>query len=410
MKTDLDRLMEERGLDALVVEGPDGYDAANPDFNYFVKGEHVNGIVIKKRGEAALLIHHPWERLQAEATGLELVSSERWNRREIARDFDNRLDTMAELWRRMLRDLAVGGRVGWYGTVHSGRSHALLTRLAATAPGLEIVGEFEHDLLSTARMTKDAGEIETLRRVGRETCAVVQAVTDYLRAGRASDGRLVSAEGAPVTIGDVKRLIRRELAERGMEAPVGIIFSQGRDTALPHAEGDDAEQLRLGEPLSLDLAPREHNGYFHDMTRTFALGHASDELQRIYNEVREALELAVANLQAGAPTRILQERVCAFFEERGHPTIGSAYPLDEGYTHDLGHGIGLEVHEPLLFSAQPSNRDLVLPGAAFTLEPGLYYASKGYGVRLEDVYCCTAEGGFECLTPFPKELIIPIGG
>jgi len=66
MKQDLDRLMAERNIDALVVEGPDGFDVANPDFNYFVNGAHVNGVVIKKRGEPTLLIHHPWERLQAE--------------------------------------------------------------------------------------------------------------------------------------------------------------------------------------------------------------------------------------------------------------------------------------------------------------------------------------------------------
>ena len=75
MKQDLDRLMDERNLDALVVEGPDGYDAANPDYNYFVKSEHVNGVVIKKRGQPPLLVYHPWEQVQARATGLELIAN-----------------------------------------------------------------------------------------------------------------------------------------------------------------------------------------------------------------------------------------------------------------------------------------------------------------------------------------------
>ena len=61
-----------------------------------------------------------------------------------------------------------------------------------------------------------------------------------------------------------------------------------------------------------------------------------------------------------------------------------------------------------MFSAQHGRDDVVVPGVVFTLEPGLYYASKGYGVRLEDVYYCTPEGAVECLTPFPKELGIPI--
>jgi Xaa-Pro aminopeptidase len=348
--------------------------------------------------------------VQAEATGLALISSERWNRREIARAFPDRLEAAVELRRQMLQDLGVGGRVGCYGTVSSGRNYTLLTRLSQTVPDLELVGEFENDILATARRTKDADEIAQMRRVGHKTCAVAQAVVDYIRAGRANGDLLVTGEGEPITIGTIKRLISRELASAGLEAPVGVIFSQGRDSALPHAEGDNAAPLRLGAALSLDLAPREINGYWHDMTRTFAIGYASPELQQIYDQVRAALELAVAHLRVGERTRVYQEQVCAFFEERNHATIGSSYPLEEGYIHDLGHGIGLEVHEQLLFSAQPGRDSVLEPGVVFTLEPGLYYASKGYGVRLEDVYCCTLAGDFECLTPFPKELVIPIEG
>jgi Xaa-Pro aminopeptidase len=408
MKQDLDRLMAERTIDALVVEGPDGYDAANPDFNYFVNGAHVNGVVIKKRGEPTLLIHHPWERLQAEATGLALISSERWNRREIAREFPDRVEAAVELRRRMFHDLGISGRVGFYGTVHSGRNFTLLTRLAQTLPDLEIVGEFEQDVISMARLTKDVHETEQMRRVGRKTCAVVQVVVDYIRAGRAKDDTLVTSESKPITIGDIKSLINRELSSHGLESPIGVIFSQGRDTALPHAEGDDSAPLRLGQALALDICPREISGYYHDMTRTFAIGYASPELQQVYDQVREVLEHVVADLKVGERTKKYQDQVCAFFEERHHPTIGSTYPIEEGYIHELGHGIGLEVHEQFLFSGQPDRDDLLALGVVFTLEPGLYYASKGYGVRLEDVYSCTPEGHFECLTPFPKELVIPI--
>src|SRR5205085_2675601 len=146
--------------------------------------------------------------------------------------------------------------------------------------------EFEKDIISMARLTKDADEIEVMRRVGRKTCAVVQSVVDYLRAGRANDDILVTSEGTPITIGSIKRLINRELSSAGLEAPIGVIFSQGRDTALPHAEGDDSAVLRLGEALSIDLVPRELNGYYHDMTRTFAIGYASPELQQVYDQVR----------------------------------------------------------------------------------------------------------------------------
>lgn len=408
MKRDLDRLMAERDIDALVVEGPDGYDAANSDFNYFVNGAHVNGLVVKKRGEPAALIHHPWERQQAETTGLELISSERWDRRAIARAFPDRLAAAVELRRRIFHDLGVAGRVGMYGTVHSGRNYALLTGLAQAMPGLAIVGEFANDIITTARLTKDEHEIAQMRRVGQKTCAIVQLVVDFLRAGRAQGQALVTQAGQPITIGDVKHLINREVAARGMESPIGVIFSQGRDSALPHAEGEDAEPLLLGQALSLDLCPREAGGYYHDMTRTFALGYAPPELQQAYDQVREILARVVAGLRVGERTKSYQDQVCAFFERHGHATIASDPSIEAGYIHELGHGIGLEVHEQLLFATQSDRGDALAPGMVFTLEPGLYYADQGFGVRLEDVYCCTPDGRFECLTPFPQELVIPI--
>jgi hypothetical protein len=99
---------------------PDGLGSANPAFNYFVRGAHLTGLVIKKLHEPAMLIHSDWELLQAEATGLVCVSSSRWNVREISRQFPERLAARVELRRQMLTDLGVTGRVGLYGTVQIG--------------------------------------------------------------------------------------------------------------------------------------------------------------------------------------------------------------------------------------------------------------------------------------------------
>src|SRR5215212_3038439 len=85
VKRDLDRLMAERNLDAIIVEGPDGFASANPDFTYLTGGVHLTGTVIKKRGEPAMIIYRTMERQQAEETGLAMVPFERWNMREIRR-------------------------------------------------------------------------------------------------------------------------------------------------------------------------------------------------------------------------------------------------------------------------------------------------------------------------------------
>jgi methionine aminopeptidase len=124
----------------------------------------------------------------------------------------------------------------------------------------------------------------------------------------------------------------RLMAERNIDALV--------------VEGDDAAPLRLGEALSLDLAPREINGYWHDMTRTFAIRYASPELQQLYDQVREALERVVANLKVGEPTKTYQDQVCAFFEARNHPTIGRR----DGLRNRLGLRVtpcGFKSHHPI---------------------------------------------------------------
>jgi len=136
MQRDLDRLMSERQLDAIIVEGPDGLGAANPAFNYFVRGAHLTGIVIKLRNQPALLVHSDWEVLQAAETGLVCVSSSRWNMRDIMQRIPDRLAARVELRRQMLTDLGVSGRVGVYGTVQAGPFLALQRGIEAAMPDL----------------------------------------------------------------------------------------------------------------------------------------------------------------------------------------------------------------------------------------------------------------------------------
>lgn len=410
MKRDLDRLMAERNLDAIVVEGPDGLESANPDYNYFVGGRHIPGLIIKKRGEPAMLLHGPWEQNEAEQTGLTLVSLNRWNLREILQEFpDDRLAARAEHRRRIFIDLDVRGRVGIYGTVKAGPFFALMTRLAQQIDGLEIVAELDRDVISMARLTKDADEIERMRAVGRKTCAVVQAAVDFIRAGRIDGDRVRSADGALLTIGDVRQVMLREIAAQGLEAPAGMIVAQGRDAGLPHARGDDDMPLCPGQAIVIDIFPREAGGgYYHDMTRTFAIGYVPPELQQAYDDVLGAFRMVTAAFEMGAPTRKYQDMVCDYFEARGHDTVRRTYPIEEGYIHSLGHGLGLEVHEDLSFSSLVDRGDAIEPGAVFTVEPGLYYPRRGFGVRIEDTYYCAPDGRFESLTPFPKDLVIPV--
>jgi Xaa-Pro aminopeptidase len=408
MKSDIDRLMSDRNLDAIVIDGPDGLFAANAAWKYMTRGQDLTGRIIKLRGKPAQLIYGSMEKQQAEATKLDLVPMSRWDLPAILKKFPARLDASAETLRQIFTDLGVRGRVGWYGVVESGVFLALVEKLKSVVPDITVVGEFEKGVIDEARRTKDADEMEMLADVGRRACQVVQSVVDFIKQHRGVDGVVVDAKNKPVTIGDVKALIRREVDRLGMIQEENV-FSQGRDAGIGHARGDEASPLRLGESIVFDFFPADrHTGYCHDMTRTFAIGFARPDVQKLYDEVRAVFDLIMSSLKTGERSRHYQDVTCEEFARRGHKTIDKHWPLEEGYYHSLGHGIGLEVHEPLAFSSFVDRGDTLQPGSVFTIEPGLYYPDRGMGVRIEDTVAVMSDGSIKSLTPFPYDLVIPL--
>lgn len=410
MRSDLDALMKERGLDAVIVEGADGLAEHSAAWTYLTRNQRMNGFVVKRRGEPARLLYHPMEKQQAEASGLALDSFGRWDLRQIARDHPTRLDAAVALWRLIFGDLNIAGRVGWYGASEASHTLALIDALRQSLPATQIVGEYENGLIDVARRTKDAEEIAAMEDVGRRTADVVRDVIAFLSEGQDDgDGTLVGPDGKPVTIGDVKQLIRRSCDRRDLV--VGDpIFAQGSDAGVPHAHGNAEESLKIGLAIVFDLYPRcRKTGYYHDLTRTFSLGYASEELKRVYGDVMHAFDTILGEYRVGERCKKYQDRCCELFEARGHKTVAKEWPLEEGYVHALGHGLGLEVHEPLAFSSFADRGDVLERGNVFALEPGLYYPSRGIGVRIEDTIVCDPDGRFRSITPLEKELIVPVG-
>ena len=116
----------------------------------------------------------------------------------------------------------------------------------------------------------------------------------------------------------------------------------------------------------------------------------------------------MAELAVGRRTAEYQVMTCEYYQSLGHPTILSDPTTEVGYVHGLGHGLGLEVHEAPSFRAHEGNATTLLPGTVFTVEPGLYYRERGYGVRIEDVVYCDESGVFHNMTPFRKDLVLPV--
>lgn len=409
MKTDIDALMSQRNLDALLVLGPGDH---NPPMVYLTGGAHLtDAYLVKKRGAAPVLCHYPMERDEAARTGLQTLNLATYRLDEIRKQVNGDLPlALAMRLQKIFHELGLTkGRVGIYGRYDAGQTFAVFSVLQKIMPEIEILGEVEDSVFLAAMSTKDDNEAGRIRRMGEVTTQVVSRVADYLTSQRVKDELLVKPDGAPLTIGDVKRLINLWLAESGAENPEGTIFAIGRDAGVPHSSGTASDPLRLGQTIIFDIFPCEAGGgYFYDFTRTWCLGYAPDEVWKLYEDVRAVFLQVMSELRAGALCRQYQELTCDLFAARGHPTLKDNPLTENGYVHSIGHGLGLYVHErPMMRMTSPDHERLD-PGVVVTIEPGLYYPERGMGVRLEDSVYVRPDGTIEVLAEYPLDLVLPM--
>jgi len=403
--------MEKRGVEALLVTGSGKH---NPAMVYLTGGAFFNDAdLIIKPGQAPLLFHYPMERDEAAKTGLETVDLTDIGLDEIRRiGGGDPVMTDVEKYRRIFKQAGINaGRVGLAGMSDAGAAYAVFSELKGKFPEITFDGKAAGEILLEAMSTKDNDEIERIRRMGRITVEVVRKTADFLTSREVQDGALQRGDGEPLTIGDVKNRIGLWIAERGAELPEGVIFAQGRDAGVPHSSGDPDEVLRLGETIVFDIFPCEAGGgYYFDFTRTWCLGYAPEEAQRLYENVLSVYQTVTSELRMGELCKRYQERACDLFEQQDHSTILSKPGTKDGYVHSLGHGLGLHVHEYPTFSATSSNQHKLEPGAVVTIEPGLYYPERGVGVRLENTVWVRPDGEFEVLVDFPMDFVLPIKG
>lgn len=233
------------------------------------------------------------------------------------------------------------------------------------------------DLVESLRTRKDAGEVEKIRAAITVAECALERVLRSVQAGMTE--RMVAG------------LLEAALRESGSDGfPFPTIVASGPNSALPHAR-PTARQICPGDFLLVDFGAVVA-GYCSDITRTFVVGHATDEQRDVYEIVRLANERAALALHPGMSGRDADGVARGYIEDRG---------FGEMFGHSLGHGIGLEVHEaPRL--ARTADGPLV-QGAVVTVEPGIYRPGWG-GVRIEDDVHLSS-GGAQVLTRFTRELI-----
>jgi Xaa-Pro aminopeptidase len=398
MHADLDRLMRQRGLAGLVVLAHDRYSPAM----YWCTGQKIHhGIYLRAADGRAHLVADPMERDQAALAGCEWSTYAQHG--FLAMLKSGAAHAHAQLIANIAGTLAIAGPVAFAGDAPMGWAYTALAHLRTIAPAIDV--DPGPDVLGSAMQTKDDHELEPIRRASRGAVAAMGRVRHYLGTLRPGRDGLTDGQLAVVTLGDIRSLIQRSFAEHGLSEDGESIVAQGRDAGVPHNRGNDAEPVRTGESIIVDIFPGEAGGGYHtDMTRTFCVGPAPEPLRALYADCRAAFDASISAMKRGGLCRSYQDLTCDVFEARGHATLRTSPGVEEGYVHSLGHGVGLAVHEGPRLGGGETNTATLETGHVVSVEPGLYYPSRGMGVRIEDLVTVRADGSLENLTPFPYEL------
>lgn len=245
------------------------------------------------------------------------------------------------------------------------------------------------------RIKKSNKEIVHIRQCQRAAENAFSAAITLIANARVKN-KLVHYGKKPITSEGVRSHILQYLITRGYACPLDIIVASGRQSFHPHYHGSGP--LQANAPIVIDIFPQSlTTHYWGDFTRTVVKGRASDALRKMYNAVRAAHEVAIEKVRAGVSFKTLDAFVRDFFKKNG---FAASRTEKVGFTHSLGHRVGLEIHEgPSLFTGRPR----LQMGDTITIEPGLYYPDIG-GVRIEDLVAVTKEGYIN-LTNVPTKLL-----
>jgi len=234
------------------------------------------------------------------------------------------------------------------------------------------------NFIEDLRMIKDETEIATIRRACQISDQAFIDVLDIIKPGQTTEM-------------DVNHFLDHRMRQLGAEgASFEFIVASGYRSAMPHGRASE-KVIQTGETLTLDFGCY-YQHYASDMTRTIHIGHVTDQEREIYDVVLRANKALIEQAKEGVTYRE--------FDAIPREIINTA-GYGANFTHGIGHGIGLDIHEYPYFG---KSDEAIKAGMVLTDEPGIYLDDK-YGVRIEDDLLIT-ETGCEVLTLAPKELIV----
>ena len=235
-------------------------------------------------------------------------------------------------------------------------------------PRVKLIDTF--NVIESLRQIKGPQELRALKEAVRITASVFKFLKKYLKPGMSE----LKVQG------ELERFIRYQGARA---SAFNIIVASGPNSSFPHAAISE-RKIRANEPVLIDLGV-EVQGYKSDLTRVFFLDRISSIQRKIYKIVQGAQAQAIEAVKPDLPISDIDFAARSYIKSAGYGKY---------FGHNLGHGVGLEVHEEPSISAK--NKSQVKEGMVFTIEPGIYIPGR-FGIRLEDMVLVTRKG-FEVLS------------
>jgi len=255
-------------------------------------------------------------------------------------------------------------------------------RLKKQLPAARIVSA--NPVIRTQRMIKSPAEL-----------ALMQAANDVMLASLRYAGERTRVG---MTRADIDGMIAAAQKKLGGDYDGGLVLI-GEASAYPHGS-KIPHVVQRGDIVLMDCTSTVH-GYQADITRTFVVGEPSADQRKLWDQVHRGQQIAIQTAKVGLPAGAVDDAVRRVYESWG---FGPGYRLP-GLSHRTGHGIGMEVHEPVYLVHGETTP--LAPGMCFSDEPGLYVPGK-FGVRLEDCWHMT-QSGPKFFTQPPPSIERPFG-
>lgn len=321
-------------------KGFDGFLVTNEvNILYFTGSCGASCLLVPREGENILYTYGVnYEQVKAEAGGFKV---------ELVKREENLMAKVAEHVRALkIRKLA-------FDTLNI-ENYRIIARKLRGAVKLKPQGS----VVWSMRRIKDAEELELIRRAAGIACEGMKTAHEIL-----SPGMMEYEVAAEI-----------EYAMRN-KGSWGVAFetivASGARSAYPHGGCID-RKIQAGDLVVIDIGA-SYRHYRSDMTRTFVAGKPSEKQKQLYDLVRRAQEKAIGAIKPGVKASDVDAAARSVIDEAGY---------GENFVHGLGHGVGLEVHEPPTLS--PQSMDKLERGNVVTVEPGIYMVGFG-GVRIEDM-------------------------